>query len=272
MANGGAPKSLSRWAPELLVPFLGLIVTAVALTAESVSSGSLTTSIFALLAVGLVAFFLVSAALVWRRSRVGYVLAIVISGIFLLGFGSQIQSVLAGFADTTRFLVSLTIFPALFLTLVYSILGLRVVWRKGALFKPGRMIPLSSVLAILAVGFVIGGASIGLIASGVVSTLAGNSNVKADILIVQGASNAGTSQPFTPATLTVKAGASVTWVNKDPVTHTVTSTSVPSGAKGFDSGDLPYGYPFTVTFTTPGTYQYYCSIHPIMTGTIVVTP
>lgn len=254
------------------MPFLGLIITAVAFVSELISSGSLTTPLFALIGAGLALIFLVVAALVWRRSRVGYIVAIVISAIFLSAFGSEIQSVLTGFADITRFSVTIIIFPALLVTLVYSILGLRLVWRKGALHKPGRMIPLSSFLAILAVGFVIGGASIGFIASGAVITLAGNSNVKADITIAQGASSAGTLQPFAPSSFTVKAGASVTWVNRDTVTHTVTSTSIPSGAKSFDSGNFPYGYTFTVTFNTPGTYQYYCSIHPIMTGTIVVTP
>ena len=272
MASGEAPRSPSRRAPELLVPFVGLITTAVALVTEFVSSGSLTTPIFVLIAAGLVLVFLVGAALIWRRSRVGYIVAIAISAIFLFAFGIEIQSALTGFADITRFSVTIIVFPALLLTLVYSILGVRLVWRKDALHKPGRMIPLSSVLAIVVVGFVIGGASIGILASGVITTIGGKSNPKADVTIVLGAANSGNAQPFMPATFPVKVGMSVTWVNKDTVTHTVTSTSVPSGAKEFDSGSLPYLSKFTVTFTTPGTYQYYCSLHPFMKGEIVVTP
>jgi amicyanin len=70
---------------------------------------------------------------------------------------------------------------------------------------------------------------------------------------------------FSPPTLTIVAGESVTWTNADPVVHTATSTS---GA--FDSGDLDPGESYSFTFTTPGTYDYVCTPHPSMTGTIVV--
>jgi plastocyanin len=70
---------------------------------------------------------------------------------------------------------------------------------------------------------------------------------------------------FSPATLTIAAGDTVTWTNNDPVVHTATSTT---GA--FDSGDLAEGDSFSVTLTTPGTYDYLCTPHPTMTGQIVV--
>ncbi|MGD0534772.1 MAG: cupredoxin domain-containing protein [Methanoregula sp.] len=73
---------------------------------------------------------------------------------------------------------------------------------------------------------------------------------------------------FDPATLTVKTSTVVTWVNQDATPHTITSdtgSSVP-----FSSDPLPTGASYNVTFTTPGTYTYHCSIHPSMTGTIVV--
>ena len=72
---------------------------------------------------------------------------------------------------------------------------------------------------------------------------------------------------FTPATLTVTAGDTVTWTNLDAIAHTVTSTT---GA--FDSGSLDQGDSFSLTFTTPGTYDYLCTPHPSMTGSIVVQP
>jgi plastocyanin len=72
---------------------------------------------------------------------------------------------------------------------------------------------------------------------------------------------------FSPASLTVSAGSTVTWKNEDPYAHTVTM----QGTNGFDSGSLDTGKTFTETFTTPGTYNYVCSIHPSMTGTITVT-
>ena len=70
---------------------------------------------------------------------------------------------------------------------------------------------------------------------------------------------------FSPATLTITAGDTVTWTNGDPVVHTATSTT---GA--FDSGDLADGEAFSFTFATPGTYDYLCTPHPTMTGQIVV--
>jgi YVTN family beta-propeller protein len=71
---------------------------------------------------------------------------------------------------------------------------------------------------------------------------------------------------FQPATLTVASGQSVTWTNADPVQHTTTSDS-----PGWDSGPLSPGATFTMTFTTPGTYAYHCSIHPFIHGTVIVT-
>jgi len=66
---------------------------------------------------------------------------------------------------------------------------------------------------------------------------------------------------------TVKAGTTVTWINHDGVVHTITSKS----SNLFDSGNIPTGGSFTYTFTQPGTHNYYCTVHPWMTGTIVVT-
>jgi plastocyanin len=70
---------------------------------------------------------------------------------------------------------------------------------------------------------------------------------------------------FAPKTVTVKAGTTVTWTNQDDTPHTVTSAT-----KQFRSAALDTGDKFTFTFLTPGTYQYFCSLHSRMTGTIVV--
>lgn len=76
---------------------------------------------------------------------------------------------------------------------------------------------------------------------------------------------------YSPANVTVAKGGKVIWTNNDPVPHTVTSTSVPSGASSFDSGNMNQGATFTVTFTVDGTYRYKCSYHPWMTGIVIVT-
>ncbi|MGW2253946.1 cupredoxin domain-containing protein [Kitasatospora sp. NPDC001660] len=71
---------------------------------------------------------------------------------------------------------------------------------------------------------------------------------------------------FSPSTLTVSAGTTVTWTNNDADAHTVTS----SGSGPLNSGTLNQGASYSYTFTTPGTYAYICSIHPFMHGTVVV--
>ena len=98
--------------------------------------------------------------------------------------------------------------------------------------------------------------------------------------------NCVTIQDFTfaPATLTVKAGARVTWTNVGPSAHTVTADggaftsgtlAGPSGTGGYGGSNV--GGTFQFTFNTPGTYTYHCNIHPPatypgFTGTITVTP
>ena len=70
---------------------------------------------------------------------------------------------------------------------------------------------------------------------------------------------------FNPGTLTIPVGTTVTWTNNDGTLHTVTSAT-----KVFTSDGLDEGGAFSYTFTSPGTYSYYCKLHPHMTGTIVV--
>ena len=70
---------------------------------------------------------------------------------------------------------------------------------------------------------------------------------------------------FTPQSLTVKAGATVTWINKDDVPHTIVSTT-----KKFRSPVLDVDKKFSYTFKDPGTYEYFCSVHPQMTGKVIV--
>jgi plastocyanin len=70
---------------------------------------------------------------------------------------------------------------------------------------------------------------------------------------------------FGPATITVSAGTTITWTNKDAVGHTVTSTS---GL--FDSGLINANATYSHMFSAAGTYPYTCTIHPLMTGTVVV--
>jgi len=70
---------------------------------------------------------------------------------------------------------------------------------------------------------------------------------------------------FGPAALTVSSGTTVTWTNSDALTHTVAATD-----GSFDSSNLAPGGQFSFTFNPPGTYAYHCSIHPFMTGQVIV--
>jgi len=70
---------------------------------------------------------------------------------------------------------------------------------------------------------------------------------------------------FGPATLTVPVGTTVTWTNRDDIPHTVVSTDGVFKSKVLDTDEK-----FSFTFSKAGTYSYFCSIHPKMTGKVVV--
>lgn len=72
---------------------------------------------------------------------------------------------------------------------------------------------------------------------------------------------------FNPKTITVPVGTTVRWTNTGNAPHTVTSTNSP---RAFDSGTLNPGDSFEFTFNTPGQFPYFCSIHPSMTGMVIV--
>lgn len=72
---------------------------------------------------------------------------------------------------------------------------------------------------------------------------------------------------FTPSTITVKAGTTVTWTNSDQDPHTVSANGGQFRSQTLNTGDT-YKY----TFSTAGTFAYLCTIHPFMTATVVVTP
>jgi amicyanin len=70
---------------------------------------------------------------------------------------------------------------------------------------------------------------------------------------------------FDPPQLTVKAGAVITWINEDDIPHTVAAKDRQFRSKALDTDES-----FSFAFTTPGVYDYFCSLHPHMTGKIVV--
>ena len=71
---------------------------------------------------------------------------------------------------------------------------------------------------------------------------------------------------YAPATVEVSAGTTVRWTNDDAVIHTVTARD-----GSFNSGVMKTGDEFSLTFDEPGTYDYFCAIHPLQGGQVVVT-
>jgi plastocyanin len=97
------------------------------------------------------------------------------------------------------------------------------------------------------------GATAGLVLAAASVAQAANVEVKIDNFV------------FNPQQITVKAGDTVTWVNHDDIPHTATSKTGGFRSKALDTDDK-----FSFTFTTPGTFAYFCALHPHMTGSIVV--
>ncbi len=95
------------------------------------------------------------------------------------------------------------------------------------------------------------------------------------VTIPQGTSVAGcetTNECYIPASVAVNAGDTVSWDNIDVAAHTVTSGTVPSGPDDlFDSNLLLGGNTFEVTFDSPGSYDYFCLVHPWMIGSVQVS-
>jgi plastocyanin len=92
------------------------------------------------------------------------------------------------------------------------------------------------------------------------------SSVPSNSTVVKIVANAG-SNSYNPNPVEVKVGETVTWINDDSGRHTVTSKD--DGV--FDSGIMGKGQSFSYTFDKAGEYPYYCTLHPNMVGTVVVT-
>lgn len=93
-----------------------------------------------------------------------------------------------------------------------------------------------------------------------------------EVVISPGSSSPTNAKFFDPLILNVPVGATVTWKNLDSTLHTVTSGSAESGKSGtiFDSSYLTGGKTFQHTFSSAGTFDYFCTLHPYMKGQVIV--
>ena len=94
------------------------------------------------------------------------------------------------------------------------------------------------------------------------------------VSIAPGSSNPNAAQFYVPPEITVSSGTTVTWTNDDATMHTVTEES-PQGGAGttpmFDSSIIAPTATWENTFDTAGEFNYYCSLHPFMTGKVTVS-
>lgn len=110
-------------------------------------------------------------------------------------------------------------------------------------------------------------ASLAILACGN-DTTGNNPPPNSDVVIVSGAAGKGaTAYDPNPLIISLAAQTSVRWGNADGTTHTVTADG---GA--FNSGNIGSGKTFSHTFAATGTFDYHCTIHPTMVGTIIVNP
>ena len=77
---------------------------------------------------------------------------------------------------------------------------------------------------------------------------------------------------YVPSVYEAPAGEPITWTNEDSAFHTVTAGTYDSPANTFDSGYMDPYDSYTLSFKAPGTYEYYCTLHPWMEGAIIITP
>src|SRR5256712_8328781 len=164
--SGGDP--LVRRPVQVLVPVLGLVYVGirVVIVASFESPPTSASNPYPIIADVLAVIELAAAVLIWRGMRSGYVVAAVMSVVFLVLFSGDLGDGLTGFADVPIFLQTVTLASVLVLVLVFSILNARLAWRKTTPTTPPKTVPVSTTIAVLAVGFIVGAALIGILAAG----------------------------------------------------------------------------------------------------------
>ena len=245
-------KPFGAWVLTGSLAYVGIAIAV--LTIQGAVTGSLDE--FASFTVLFIVLFILGSVGTLMERRWGLWLGLILSVPFSL-------ETLGNPADPS-FWILISGIPALGLVIVFAVMSIRA--KEGMSRVPSLASARSAggLLAVGVLGFAVGGILVGGIAGGLIGNLVGE--IDADIRIVRGADNPQLASPYSPGTLTVAAGTTITWVNQDIVIHTVTSD-----VGLFDSGSMRPGDRFSFTFTTPGTFTYGCIPHPFMRGTVVVT-
>ena len=211
--------------------------------------------------------FGVSIVATWARPKVGYITGLIsgVAGIAVLSPFTFVKGVSSP-ANFGLFFYVITIFPMMLAAVLYSLMAYLDLRNPNRSISSNRLY-LRRLIIILILGFIIGGVTVGSFAAGTENQLLSSLSSSADITIPRGATVQGNTA-YSPGNFTVKAGQTVTWVNKDTTVHTVTSSS----GQLFDSGNLNPGQTWSHDFTQSGVYKYYCTLHAWMKGNVTVTP
>ncbi len=211
----------------------------------------------------------IAILVIWKRPRIGYILAAIVAGLGLAcfsdgGFGVEVW---ATPSSTAQFFEVITDLPAYFAVLLYAVFGVVKTRAKQTTppLKPLKTLPRYTTAGLLIVGFVIGGLVVGLLAGATESRLLQNGT--GDIVIVSGAASQSNGQFYNPTIFQTRVGRTVTWANRDSQAHTLTSDS---GV--FDSANIAVGAFYTYTFNQAGNFSYHCTYHLWMKGTVTVQP
>src|SRR3989440_11373971 len=158
---------------HVLVPVVGLIYIGVLIViiASFESPPTSASNPYPIIADVLAVIELAAALLIWRGMRVGHIVAAVMSVVFIVLFPGDLQDGLTGFADVPIFLQTVTLVSVLLLVLVYALLNVRLAYRKTMSTAPTKTVSLSTTFLVLAVGFIVGAAFIGILAAGVETRL-----------------------------------------------------------------------------------------------------
>jgi plastocyanin len=210
--------------------------------------------------------FGLSIVTTWARPKVGYIMCLIsgVAGVAILSPFTFVKGVSSP-ADLGLFFYVVTVFPMMIAAALYSLMAYLDLRSPNRPISSHRLY-LRRLIIILILGFMIGGVTVGSFAAGTENQLLSSAN-SADITIPRGAT-APSNPAYSPGNFTVKAGKTVTWVNKDTTPHTV--TSITSGL--FDSGNLNSGQTWSHVFAQNGVYKYYCTLHSWMRGNITVNP
>jgi len=216
------------------------------------------------------ALYLVGAILVLGQKRWAFGYSLITALVLVLLYGPFIADVIASPGYPGPFPTSWAAFILLVFVIVMSLLALVFSKNEGWKTRPFLSTANSKggVLAGVFVGIVLGGLIVGLLAGGTISRiLTTQPDDLGDVTVAYGSANPQNSRFFAPQTINVTLqNATITWVNGDNQGHTVTADD------GSYDKSLVVGGEWTHTYTKTGTYNYHCTPHPWMKGTVIVRP